>query len=179
MKTLLSIMALSIIGLLFSGCTTGKLISVPNNPHEKDVSVFQTNDGYIIFKNKYPYEDKPYKAFIQVVDSVVLYARANNYKYFAFVNEEFNNLNGFTVNKYPDFRKFTDLKNGYHGNGKKVQSYLGSYSVNLEVQFFKERQKGLFLYDVEEFEKDRKIYETAEEETIPKNKVIRDTLPRI
>lgn len=161
---------------LFSGCATGKTVSVPNNPNSKDIEIFQTDNGYVIFKNKSSYEDKPYKTFIQIMDSIVLFAKTNNYKYFGFVNEEVNNLNGFPVNTYTAFRTYLIPEGGYHKNGKGNQSYWNAGYMRYEVMFFKEKQQGLFLYNVADFEKDRAIYEAEDEAKNPKSKAIRDSM---
>lgn len=162
--------------LLFSGCATGKLVSVPNNPNDQDIRIFQTNSGYVVFENKSSYGDKPYKTHIQIMDSIVLFAKTNNYKYFGFVNEEINNLNGFPVNTYFAFRKYMIPEGGYHKNGKGNQSYWGPSFMRYEVMYFKEKQQGLFLYNVEDFEKDRAIYEAEEEAKNPKLKAIRESM---
>ncbi len=155
MRTILKITIIGLLGLFLTGCATGSQVQVADSD---PVKIFKTNDGYIIFDHKKDIkESKDFKNNLEdIFLSIAKYGNENGYKYFAFNNEDINNLQGNPINTFDNFRKYNLRGNGFGGNGKDGYSFLPTRKYHFEVTFFKEKQVGLFLYNINSIKKELK-----------------------
>lgn len=121
------------------------VIQLQTSSEETPVSILKSNDGYVLFKHKKQMKDtNTYKKLIlETFSSIAKYAEDNDFKYFGFINEGYNHFEGFTMNTIDTFSFSSPLS----GNGKDI-GYLDDSHFAFKVVFFKEKQEGIFLFNV-------------------------------
>lgn len=121
------------------------VVQLQPSTEENPVTISKTNDEYVLFKHKEQMKDtKTYKKFIlETFSSITKYAEENDFKFFGFINEGYNHFEGFTMNTLDSFSFSSPLS----GNGKTI-GYLDDSHFLFKVVFFKEKQEGIFLFNV-------------------------------
>jgi len=86
------------------------------------------------------------------------YGLKNGYSYMAMVNKQFNNLSGYPINSWSAMKQFIDL---YHTKHYRVSFYKQLNAGNqpaFKVVYFKERPKGMFVWDLKQLKTDTDKY---------------------
>jgi hypothetical protein len=167
MKTLIKITAVTVILLVFSGCTAATFqkmqtpkslkneitVIIPNDKENK--TIFFDNSNNNIGKSKVETD----RQFAETFYAASIYGKQKGYSYFAITSKNINNLSGYPINSFEnvlDYCNFEKESGKKHYKPRPIcwaedgSGLFDLYSIELKVQYFKEQIPGLFLYNIDE-----------------------------
>lgn len=160
MKTLIKFTIITIMALFFVGCAarTPQNLTFHGQKVDNRLEVVEVEEGdssvveMTIDRRRNPLD------IVEILETAVNYANHYDYKYMAIVRKGFNNLTGMPINTFKAINQYRSVAShgfSYNGRGDPLQISKGR---TFKLHFFKEKIPGLFLFNINDLDKEMKAF---------------------